>query len=96
MTSFENVRRFGDVDVSVRVIATGGRCPACRRYGLDAVYRKMKDKRVQCWGECPSCHASVVGGGLPAGSGDMEVETRILESAQAGRLSWRSRQGASQ
>lgn len=90
MTSYEDVRRFGDMDVPVRVVSTGARCPSCRRYGLDAVYRKLRDKRVQCWGECPSCRGSVVGGTLPAGSGDMEVETRVMENAQGGKVSWRT------
>jgi len=84
--NFDSVRMFGDMEVPVRVIATGGRCPSCRRYGIEAVYRRLKDRTVQCWGECPSCKARIVGGPLPAGSGDMEVETLVIESAQAGRL----------
>lgn len=45
---------------------------------------------VSTGARCPSCHGSVVGGTLPAGSGDMEVETRVMENAQGGKVSWRT------
>ncbi len=82
MTSSEEDRVFGDRAYKARSMPTGARCPSCRRYGMTAVWRRLKDRTVQCWGECPSCKGTMPGGTLPAGSGEMEVETRILERAQ--------------
>lgn len=86
MSAYQEARDYGETVVTVNISETMGRCPKCRRPGLDAVWRKLRDGSVQCWAECRECGGPVVAGGsLPKGSGPMEVETRILERIQGAR-----------